>query len=221
MTDRILCVMPREMRMMSERILSLTAMPKGFVPSLCDIVMFSEAEGLGGFALLEADMPALAADDPARLSLDETGPLPVLDAGGLHAWAALPSALDLLGAGLDAIEVTNARHPGELRLAAALGPRRGLDVTVEGSRLSAAPRDVADPVLDRVMQQGCAIPADLWWRIWALAQTALTPDSEVSRRHAGPVIVTADGQLIGRTDNDDDTDPGFVRTPEPAEETRP
>jgi len=36
-------VMPREMRMMSERILSLTALPKGFALMVCDVAMYSQA----------------------------------------------------------------------------------------------------------------------------------------------------------------------------------
>lgn len=68
----------------------------------------------------------------------------------------------------------------------------------------------ADPVLDDLMARGREIPAALWWRVYDTAQTALTPDSAVSRRHAGVNIITEDGQIIGRTDNDDDSDPRFL-----------
>ncbi len=213
-------VMPREMRLMSERILSLTALPKGFALMVGDVVMVSQALGLGGFALLETRLDTLRPADPRALSWDGK----VLDAGGQHAWFAVPSALDLLGlmvarGEVAELEVADALDPGELAIAEALGRRTGLAVTVTGTRLAAAAAPAGDPLLQRLLHDGCRIPADLWWRIYALAQSALTPDSVVSRRHAGPVIVTEDGNVIGRTDNDDDTDVSFIASviPEKAE----
>ncbi|MDN5788205.1 hypothetical protein [Pseudorhodobacter sp.] len=212
-TPEMLCVMPREMRMMSERILSLTALPKGFALMVGDVVMMSQALGLGGFALLETRLPELLIADPSRLAFDGM----TLDGGGQHAWFIVPSLLDLLGlavakGAVARIKVTQVTDPAELRIAVALGLRSGLAVTIKGQTLRATATARADPLLDRVMQDGCAIPAALWWRIYALAQSALTPDSTASRRHAGPVIVTEDGKVIGRTDNDDDTDVNFVGT---------
>ena len=46
-------VMPREMRLMTERIFNLTPLPIGFTRMLWDIVMYSEAIGLGCFKMLE------------------------------------------------------------------------------------------------------------------------------------------------------------------------
>ncbi|MDF0602116.1 hypothetical protein P1J78_15350 [Psychromarinibacter sp. C21-152] len=204
-------VMPREMRMMSERILSLTALPKGFALMASDVVMYSEAMGLGGFALLLERLEALETADPSRIALDGTR----LDASGQHAWVAIPSLIDLLGLaaardGTARIEVANAAASNELRIAEGLGAREGLAVTVERTIVTATPGGGGDRILDRVMRDGCAMPAELWWRVYDLAQTALTPDSVVSRRHAGPVIVTEDGKVIGRKDNDDDTDVSFI-----------
>lgn len=211
-TGAMLRVMPREMRMMSERILSLTGLPKGFALMIGDVAMVSQGLGLGGFALLEQRLETLRGADPLALSWDGQ----VLDAGGQHAWMVVPSALDLLGLMLAQarspaeVEVADALDPAELAIAIALGRRVGLEVRLDGHRLSAQAAAVGDPLLTRLLAEGCAIPADLWWRIYALAQTALTPDSVVSRRHAGPVIVTEDGRIIGRTDNDDDTDVSFI-----------
>ena len=216
--SQTLRVMPREMRLMSERILSLTALPKGFALMITDVVMYSQAIGLGGFPLLEARLPALMEATPTRLALvAEAGDRLTLDAGGQHAWVALPSALDLLELTLAQhdsarIEVTGATDAAELAIAKGLGARRGLDVSLSGTTLTATRGPVADPVLTRVLQDGAHIEAAQWWRIYELAQTALTPDSVVSRRHAGVNIVTEDGQIIGRTDNDDDTDPNFINS---------
>ncbi len=217
MTDQMLRVMPREMRMMSERILSLTALPKGFALMVGDVVLYSQAMGLGGFALLLDRIDSLLPADPTRLRLDETDGLR-LDGGGEHAWFVVPSALDLLreqlAEGAQAkVEIANVADPAEIGIAVGLGHRAGLLVEAAGGSLTARAVPPADPVLDRVMADGCPIPAKMWWQVWALAQTALTPDSVVSRRHAGVNIVTDDGQIIGRTDNDDDTDASFIAAP--------
>ena len=62
-----------------------------------------------------------------------------------------------------------------------------------------------DPVLDRALHEGLEVDTALWWELHHLSNRALSPDTVESRRHAGPVIVTADGQVIGRP-VDDDTD---------------
>lgn len=212
MTDtRTLRVMPREMRLMSERILSLTDLPKGYVLAVCDVVMVSEAMALGGFALLLDRLDGLMSADPSRIVLEGDR----LDGGGQHAWFVVPSLLDLLGLAVARgeaarIEVANVLDPSELRIAEGLAGRQGLKLHVTEEVVVAEAAPVADPLLDRLMQEGCQIPAELWWQVYDRAQTALTPDSVVSRRHAGPVIVTDDGKVIGRKDNDDDTDVNFI-----------
>jgi len=220
MTDQILRVMPREMRMMSERIFSLTDLPKGFALMVGDVVMYSEAMDLGGFKMLLNRLDAVLTTDPSKLRFkqDPAGAL-VLDGGGVHAWFVVPSVLDLLaealvGSATATVEVINVMDAAEIGIATGLGCRAGLEVTFDGSRISATRTEPADPVLDRIMAKGCPIAADLWWEVWAKAQTALTPDSAVSRRHAGVNIVAEDGQIIGRTDNDDDTDVSFIAAPE-------
>lgn len=217
----ILRIMPREMRLMSERILSLTDLPKGFALAMGDVVMYSEAMKLGGFALLEKRIDDLKSADPSLIVLvSENGEELVLDAGGQHAWIVLPSALDLLDEVMARsdnakLEIVNVIDPSELGIAAGLGRRTKLDLAVKGNFLWAcATEETEDLVLSHVLEDGCQIAADLWWRIFALAQTALVPDSVVSRRHAGNFYVTEDGQIVGRTDNDDHTDLVFVATPE-------
>lgn len=212
-TQHTLRVMPREMRLMAERVLSLTTMPKGFVMMAVDIVMYSELLDLGGFAMLERRLDTLKSGNPSRLSLSDDGV--TLDAGGEHAWVAVLSLIDLLGLaahrdGKATLTVENVLDPEELGLIEGFGRRNGVEVTIAGTTLTATPSAPADPVLETAMQFGRSIAADQWWRIYDLAQSALTPDSAVSRRHAGPVIVTEDGKVIGRTDNDDDTDVSFI-----------
>lgn len=215
----ILRIMPREMRLMSERIFSLTALPPGFAVTLNDMVMYSEKTGLGGFAALERLFDTLCKADPKRLRITaEAGPDLTLDAGGEHAWIAVQSVVDLAGElvarhGRARITVENVSEPAELALAGAFAGRSGLKAEVAGNTVTAVAGPVCDPVLDAALTEGTPIPADLWWRIYARARTALAPDTVVSRRHAGVVIVTDDGTVIGRKDNDDDTDVSFLTRP--------
>jgi hypothetical protein len=221
----MLRVMPREMRVMTERVLSLTALPKGFVLTAADLVMYSQKLGLGGFTLLEARFGHIEKADATRIAiLEETGECLRLDAGGQHAWVVIPSIIDLLGElshrfGAAAIAVSNVVDTAELEVATALAARSGLSVSFDSGgipRLTAVPMQVAgdvrvdEPLLWDLLQNGAAIEAELWWRIYHLAQKALTPDSIVSRRHAGPLIVNDDGTVIGRKDNDDETDLTFL-----------
>lgn len=221
-------VMPREMRMMTERIFSLTPLPKGFFLALQDVVMYSQKLGLGGFALLEKRFDSFKAADPARLRIaGEAGAKMSLDGGGQHAWFVVPSLVDFMGEavgrhGRAEITVANVIDEPELAVAASLAARCGLAAAFSGHpepRFTASAAPVADrldrdePLLRDLLQNGAAIDAALWWRIYHLAQRALTPDSVVSRRHAGPLIVNDDGTVIGRKDNDDETDIGFLISP--------
>lgn len=227
-THQILRVMPREMRMMSERILSMTGQPKGFFFAVQDMAMYSQKLGLGGFALLERRFEALCearVDEIDIVSENEAKLL--LDGKGQHAWFVLPTAIDLLGElvarfGKAELVVANAIDPEEFKVAEAFAQRNGLsvamtmasDVTLK-ARSRALSGDVRhdDPLLWSVLECGLPIQAELWWRIYALAKKALAADSVVSRRHAGPMIVNQDGTVIGRKDNDDETDVSFLMAP--------
>jgi hypothetical protein len=215
-------VMPREMRLMSERILSLSSLPKGFFLVVGDFPMYSQKLGLGGFALFEQRLESFRSADPSKIAIaSENGNSITLDAAGEHAWFVLPAAIDLLGElaarfGSAELTVDNAADAEELAIAGSFGGRSGIAVTVSGNVLKAVPAPVTgdvrkdDPLLWALLEEGVVIDADQWWRIYYLAKQALATDSIVSRRHAGPMIVNEDGTIIGRKDNDDETDVTFL-----------
>ncbi|WP_309082926.1 hypothetical protein [Chelativorans sp.] len=227
-TEQMLRIMPREMRMMTERVFSLTGLPKGFFLAAQDVVMYSHKLGLGGFALLEERFERLKSADPSRIKIvaEQQNRLRI-DAGGEHAWFVLPCLIDLLGEtaqkyGTGSVVVCNALDSDELQVALPLAGRTGLFTTFSGGDepLFVASPDAPsgdlsrdEPLLWDLLQEGAQIEAELWWRIYHLAQKALTPDSVVSRRHAGPLIVNDDGTVIGRKDNDDETDITFLTSP--------
>jgi hypothetical protein len=225
-TPRILRIMPREMRMMSERILSQTGMPAGFVLAITDLPMYSQVMGLGGLAHLLARFERLKVADPGNIAIaDETDDGMTVDCGGEHAWVAIPSLIDLMReqvarTGTASLAITRAGDAAELALAGGFGKRFGLAVsyrehaspTLEASPLAGDRHQ--DPVLRDALENGAFVPEDLWWRFYDLAKKALATDTVVSRRHAGPVMVTEDGKVVGRLDNDDDTDIEFLMNPQ-------
>ncbi|WP_052401408.1 hypothetical protein [Muricoccus aerilatus] len=241
-TKEAVMLLPREMRLVVERILLLTHLPPGAIPAVRDVVLYSAAAGLGGLALLHFRFESLRAKEPAPPQITETAPGHLLiDARGQHAWMVLPMILDALaeaaareGAAMAA--VTGVTDPEELRTACALGPRTGLSVFVsEGDctgpatgpdaallrtkgpvALLAAPAPGArDAVLERALRGGTAVDPALWWALHQLSNSALATDTPESRRHAGPVIVEADGRIIGRSDHDDDTDLSLLTAAHP------
>ncbi len=232
-------LLPREIRLVAERLLLLTSLPPGLIPAVRDVAFHSAIAGLGGIALLLDRLDALQAAAPAALRIEEPEPGRfAVDGGGQHAWVVLPSLLDLAGEavarhGSGVVTVSHVEDPEELLVAAALGRRQGMLAfaavgpaaiaapcaersapgLLRGARATAtifaAPLPAGgaeEPLLTRALRDGLTVPADLWWRAHHLSNTALAPDSVESRRHAGPVIVLPDGTVVGRKDNDDDTD---------------
>lgn len=227
-TDLMLRLMPREMRMMTERVFSLSGQPKGFFLMIQDVVMISQKLGLGGFALLEQRSPSLRGADPSRVAIvSEAGDRLTLDGAGEHAWFILPTVVDLLGElahrhGRAEVTVANVVDPTELKVVEAMAARTGLSVSfADGPKpmLTATVKAMTgdlrtdEPLLWDLLDNGLMLDSELWWRVYSLAQTALAPDSVVSRRHAGPIIVNDDGSIIGRKDSDDETDVSFLITP--------
>jgi hypothetical protein len=223
-----LCVLPREMRLQTERILFLTTLPKGCVSQATDVIILSQCLGLGGFELLEERFESLKRADLKAIEV-ERGSQPghvEIEAGSEHAWTIVPTLLDFLAeavadAGTATAAVHGALDPDELRVATVMGERIGLDVELlspsgPGSvnfRGTAGPRsaDGLDRIFRDALRTGVDVEPELWWRLYRLSNSALSPDSPVSRRHAGPLIVTDDGRIVGRIDNDDDTDFSFIR----------
>jgi hypothetical protein len=248
-------LLPREIRLVVERLLLLTGLPHGFVPALRDVVLYSAIAGLGGLPLLLDRLEALKGGDPGALQIAEPEPGRFeVAGGGQHAWVALPTLLDLAAEAVErhgsaVITVTDVQDPQELLAAAALGRRQGVlafgaigaaDVAapcadtaapgwLRGARAAATlfaapmrkPAPAVDPLLSRALREGLAVPAELWWRAHHLSNTALAPDSTESRRHAGPIIVMPDGRVVGRKDNDDDTDFSLLTGAPPAPQPGP
>lgn len=209
----------REARMFVGRILLTCGVPSGAVHGVQECILMSQALGLGGFALLLKEYGALHWSRYRNLRLKDED---VLDGGGLHSWLALPSIMDLAvdrarRLGGSALRLENFGAARELAVAPALAKRYGAVAEVSGTLLTVrnASRPVTaeqwDPLLLAALRDGYESDEATWKAMHALGNRALAPDSVVSRRHAGPVVLADDGRLLGRIPQDDDFDMNMLK----------
>jgi hypothetical protein len=200
----------REVRMIVERILLAARLTQGFIPDVRDAVMYSHAMGLGGLSLFQQRFVAAPSPSLASMMLDgET-----LDGGGNHAWMAAPSAIDFAIASHrtngGALTVRNVSDIAELKLLEGFAGRYGAaaQVTVKDRNTATvrvtADGNARDAILEQTLATSLPVPRGLWQELYAFSHKALAKDSPVSRRHAGPVMVDAEGRVHGRDDDDSD-----------------
>ena len=201
----------REARLVVERILLLAPVPPGLVPDVRESVLVSQMLGLGGFSLLLDSYAELSAGAAPSLEGES------LHCHGAHAWLVAPAVADLAVeaafAGGGTFRVSDVRAPAELATATGLAARHGAQVQLGAAgeiialpAAGAPPASRLDALAWRMVCDGFPVLGSLWWRLYHLSNGALTPDSLVSRRHAGHIVVHADGSITGRRDIDDDTD---------------
>ena len=218
---RTLHVSVREARMCVDRILLTCGLPSGYVHGVRECVLLSQSLGLGGFGHLLTGHAAVRMEGFERIRVTGEDSL-MVEGAGLHAWVLLPTLVDLAvdaarRHGSASAQVANVARAEELAVAAALATRYGARIHVEGGRLGvkhhARPRSAVqwDPLLDAAMRNGYDVEEKLWRAVYALSNTALAPDSVVSRRHAGPVVLADDGSLLGRLPQDDDFDMNMLK----------
>jgi hypothetical protein len=203
----------RETRMVLERLVQVARVNEGLIASVRDCALYSAALGLGGFDKLQANLELVAAANLARFSVKEET---TLDAAGVHAWLVAELAVDLAVAncrtgGKGQVHIRNVLRAEELGVASGFSVRHGFVARLDHglgdhASLTLQPATVTDAaLLDTIRREGLPVAAKLWWHLYHASAAALAPDTVTSRRHAGPIIVTEDGKVIGRQD-DDETD---------------
>jgi hypothetical protein len=202
--------------MVLERLMHVAKLDPGQVATTRDSALYSAMLGLGGFADLHKNIQLLGAPAQWQVTLDHDVQAMRLDCGGQHAWVIAPLLSDLLvddvrcgGAG--EISVSGMMAPDEIRVVEPFLQQQGFTAAVswnpsrEIATFSVRPMSLElsrDP-LDLIRREGLLVPASTWWDLFRLSSEALAPDSFESRRHAGAIIVEADGRVIGRQDEDD------------------
>jgi hypothetical protein len=210
-----------------DRILLTCGVPSGYVHAARECVLLSQALGLGGFQALLLGRGGIDMHLFSAMQVEEHKDSGlVIEAAGTHAWLLLPTLTDLTvdiarRSGRATASVKNVAEPDELQIVSALAKRHGASayfakdgngVTVSVSN-AARPRSAEqwDPLLHAAMRDGFPVEESLWRAVHAQSNSALAPDSVVSRRHAGPVILQDDGTIFGRRPQDDDFDMNMLR----------
>lgn len=221
----------RETRLIVERILLLTDLPAGSVSAVRELILAGEAISKPALRHLLSHFEPLRGMNPARLQLkSEDAARLIVNADGEHAWAVGPALLDLVvdlcrQRGKAEIMVENLREKDFLEALPMVALRYHTELTVVGRGMGAVTvaaidrratpmerQGDLDPFLLSMLRDGFIVPRSLWSELYHLSNQSLTPDSVVSRRHAGPIIIDDNGRVIGRTD-DDETDFSLLSKP--------
>ncbi|WP_063828305.1 hypothetical protein [Paraburkholderia caledonica] len=218
----LITVSLRESRQVLERLMQLARVDEGLVPALRDCALLSTALSTDGFVHLTKHLGQLTQERPSSVLID------TLDDGvtrmrcaGQHAWIValtlVDLAVDAAHEGRDAcFVVEDASEADELRVVVALAQPYGLEANVEARDdahrvLFHASSAKGQNMIARIVHEGLRVERAYWWALFHRANDALARDSYESRRHAGPVIVDAQGRVIGRTD-EDETDLSLLYT---------
>jgi hypothetical protein len=213
---RTLRVSLRECRMVLERLMHVANLDPGQVISTRECGLYSAALGLGGFANLRATIDHLKVARDWAVILEENEQSLKIDCAGQHAWIVAPLLADLL---VDArrrgstsnIFVVGLSARDEILVIEPFLQQQGFTGTIafgtgpDEVQISIQPLTSASArdLIDEVRRNGLPVQDALWWELFQLSSEALAPDSFESRRHAGAIIVEADGRVIGRQDEDD------------------
>lgn len=74
---------------------------------------------------------------------------------------------------------------------------------------------IESAALARALRDGFQVDAELWWSLWDRANLALSPDSTLSRTHAGASVYDDSGQLLGELG--EEWDDGYAPPPSPGD----
>jgi hypothetical protein len=222
MQTDLITVSLRESRMVLERLMQVARVNEGLVPALRDCALYSTAINADGFIHLTRHLGKLFTERDSIVSIDTVdNDTTRMRCAGHHAWLV---ALTLVDLAVDASQagrkacfvVEEASEAQELSVVKALAEPHGLeaDIDTQGNarrvvfRVAMTQRE---STLARIVREGLRVERAYWWTLFHRANDALAPDSYESRRHAGPIIVDAQGRVIGRTD-EDETDLSLLYT---------
>ncbi len=215
MSRDIMHVSLRECRMVLERMILIERLDGGLVPALRDCALYS-AMYHGGFDHIRGQIERLKTGLAAAPTLGETPDGLTVDCGGRHAWTVADTLLDLAvdqyRQGLPStVKFCNVAQADQLAVIPYLAERYRVAVTVDTDSLTVT-GDLVPKALDHIRRHGLPVERAAWWRLFHRANEALAPDSLESRRHAGPIMVDAEGRIIGRAD-EDETDLSLLADP--------
>lgn len=209
----------REFRHIAGRFLHAHGCAPHLANPLRELLLSAQAEGFDAFAELERTRAEIRDTTGALVE----GPSGVLDACGQAAFAVAPDLVDrlvvacaaaddgratLLVAGTSGAEVVaHLRGYAWVRgvvldEVATEGDRVRVTATAAERPADLAARDQDGPALAGALVAGFDADVAQFWRLFHESNDALTPDSELSRQHAGAQVRDEDGNVIGEVDEE-------------------
>lgn len=208
----------RELRHMVGRYLYACNLPGYTVNAVRDVILAAQAEGYDAVNDMEKRR-GLFASAPTTFSVSggrfdgQDAPLVVL-APALFDELAL--ALAASGEERATVTVVNVLDPDIIDCLHDHAAVRGLGYDVQHGadgalsitvwRVTVPPRSPASgawgPSMERALLSGYELPSEQFWRLFHESNLALTPDSEVSRQHAGTQVRNERGEVIGELDEE-------------------
>lgn len=205
----------REFRHIVNRLLHALGAQRNMVNPVRDVLLFAEASGFGAFDELERTQHAVPSYDGVVHERDD-----VWSAAGQAGYYIAPTVIDLLElaalegpARVEVVDVDGVGVFAALREYAAVrglalevvdrgADRITLAATVADAPPPRHPIDAEGEAMRRALLEGFDADREQFWRLFYASDQALTPDSELSRRHAGSQIYDEDGNLVGESDEE-------------------
>jgi hypothetical protein len=210
----------REFRHIANRLLHARGAQRHMVNGVRDVLLFAQAAGFDAFTELERTQHAVHSFD-GRLLTTAAGEY---SASGQAAYYVAPTLVDLLVVSAhrepSRVTLTEVETPTIFAALAEYAMVRGVAIDVVGAARDRVelefhaiahqtateavehPLDAEGPAMRRALIEGFHADTAQFWRLFHASDQALTPDSELSRRHAGSQIYDADGNLVGESDEE-------------------
>lgn len=210
----------REMRHMVGRYLHAFGCPGYAVNAVRDAIVAAQAEGFDAVTEMELVRESYPSAS-TTFDVQRDGDRIVLSGRGTPALILAPALIDELVLAVDAqieeVRIVDAPGLDVVVSLADYAAVRGIAFDVQllvGDQASGdddailTPRRVektpalpaessAGAAMRRVLLEGYVMDADQFWRLFHESNEALTPDSELSRRHAGSQLYDEEGNLLG------------------------
>ena len=206
----------REFRHITGRLLHANGVDASQVNASREALLAATACGYPGLENLERALPELSLGDGST-RVDMTGHI---DAASQHAIVLAPVLIDQMvvaaADGITSMRIRQLRGAELLNYLTAYAARRGLRIQV--TALDEATLDVAlapeepanfeaaawqdGPEIAEALRSGFWVDEPRFWRMYEGSNNALTPDSELSRSHAGAQYRDADGNVVGEIDEE-------------------
>lgn len=206
----------REFRHITNRFLHARGAQRHMVNPVRDVLTFAQARGFDALTELERTQYQIAGFE-GQIQLRSAS---TWTADGQAAYYVAPTIVDLLvlrsSEDVASVTIENVSGPAVFRSLDEYAQVRGLHLEVTAvdddsvtlayravpRPMTSAPVEAEGPAVRDALKNGFNADIEQFWRMFYASDQALTPDSEVSRNHAGSQIYDEHGNVIGEFDEE-------------------